>query len=174
MKLNRSAYRGAIIVHVASSLAWLGLALCLLALGITTLTTTDPGMQYAAGRAAAMLATTIAVPIGALALASGVLLMLGTRWTVRYRWVLVKLLATAVIYTLTVFLLGPGLAETAEGLDPGRLALLDQGVVMGPIVSSSTFIALTAISYIKPWGRIGAATPKPAPRRRRALADSAR
>jgi uncharacterized membrane protein len=160
-KLRRPAYRALVITHVAVSVSWLGLSLGLLALGVWATTTTDPASRYAAVAAAARLAGTIAVPIGATALVTGVWLMLGTRWSIAYTWVLVKLVATAVTFALTVFLLRPGLAETAAGLDPQQLQALDGQILAGPVVSSSVYLGATILSYVKPWGRRGARVPAP-------------
>ena len=162
-KLRRPAYRALVITHVAVSVSWLGLSLGLLVLGLWATTTADPASRYAAVAAAATLAGTIAVPIGATALATGVWLMLGTRWSIAYTWVLVKLVATAVTFALTVFLLRPGLAEAAAGLDPRHLQALDGQILAGPIVSSSVYLGATILSYVKPWGRRGARVPAPAP-----------
>lgn len=169
-KLRRPAYRVFVIAHVASSVAWLGLSLSLLVLGLWATTTTDPASQFAAGTAAARLAGTIAVPIGATALATGLVLMFGTRWGPSYKWVLVKLVATAITFALTVFALRPGLAATAAALDPTRLQVLDDQIVAAPIVSSAIYLGATILSYVKPWGRLGAA----APARARVPARSAR
>jgi len=169
-KLRRPAYRALIITHVAASVAWLGLSLCLLVLGVWATTTADPAAQFAAGTAAAKLAGVLAIPIGATALASGVWLMLGTRWSIAYTWVLVKLVATAIAFALTVFALTPGLAATAASLDPQHLQVLDNQVVAAPIVSSMIYLGATIISYVKPWGRRTA----PAPARARVPARSAR
>lgn len=157
MKLSRRSYRFVIIVHVAASVAWLGLSLALLVLTSTVLTTTEATVQFAAGTAASMLASTIAVPIGATALVTGTVLMLGTRWSVRYRWVLVKLVATCATFTLTLVLLRPGLAQLAADVDPAHLLAVDSDVIAGPIVSSAIYIGAIALSYVKPWGAAGKA-----------------
>jgi hypothetical protein len=164
MKLSRRMYRFVIIVHVAASVAWLGLSLALLVLGVTVLTTGEADVQFASGTAASILASTVAVPIGATALASGLALAVGTRWTLRYRWVLVKLIATCVTFTLTLVLLRPGLATLAERLDPARLVEVDGDVIAGPIVSSAVYLGAIALSYVKPWGAAGRPRRRPAER----------
>lgn len=152
-KLRRPAYRVFIIAHVVSSVAWLGLSLCLLVLGVWATGTSDPAEQYAAGTAMSTLAGTLAVPFGATALVTGIVLMLGTRWSLAYTWVLVKFVATAITFALTVFALCPGLAATAAALDPAHLQVLDDQILAAPIVSSSVYLGATVLSYVKPWGR---------------------
>ena len=162
MRFTRPVYRFCIIVHVAASVAWLGLSLALLVLAVTVLTTGQAGVQFAAATSMSILASTIALPVGAVALVSGVVLMLGTRWSIRYRWVLVKLIATCVTFTLTVVALRPGLAAFAAEVDPGRLTPASEDIIMGPIVSSVIYIGAIVLSYVKPWGAAG--KPKPRPR----------
>ncbi|WP_157930438.1 DUF2269 domain-containing protein [Glycomyces xiaoerkulensis] len=164
MRLPRPAYRLLIIVHVAASVAWLGLSLSLLVLTATVLAADRAPTQFAAGQAAAMLAGTLAVPLGATALASGLALSLGTRWSLRYRWVLVKFVATAAAFALTLVLLRPGLAALAADLSPDRLVAVDGDAVAGPIVSSAIFIGAIALSYLKPWGALGRPRPTARPR----------
>lgn len=154
-KLRRPVYRAFIIVHVASSVAWLGLSVCLLVLGLWAAGTGAAAEQYAAGTAMAVLAGALAVPLGAAALVSGVVLMLGTKWSLAYTWVLVKLIATAVTFALTVFALRPGLAAMSAALDPVRLQVLDDQIVAAPVVSSSVYLGAVVLSYVKPWGRRG-------------------
>lgn len=161
-KLRRPAYKALVIAHVAASVAWLGLSLSLLVLGSWALATTDPASRYAAVAAAATLAGTIAVPVGAVALGTGVWLMLGTRWSIAYTWVTVKLVATAITFALTLFLLRPGLAATAAGLDPRHLGAIEADIIAGPVVSSTVYLGATILSYVKPWGRRGARVPAPA------------
>lgn len=152
-KLRRPAYRAVVIVHVAASVAWLGLSLCLLVLGVWATSTQDPAEQYAAGTSMATLAGVLAIPFGATALVSGIVLMLGTRWSIAYTWVTVKLVATAIAFALTVFSLRPGLAATAASLDPASLQVLDSQILAAPIVSSAIYLGATVLSYVKPWGR---------------------
>ncbi|GAB3658790.1 DUF2269 domain-containing protein [Glycomyces tarimensis] len=164
MKFSPRLYRPVIIVHVAASVAWLGLSLALLVLGVAVMTTGSAPLQFAAGTAMSLLASTIAVPVGALALASGLALAAGTRWTLRYRWVLAKLVATCVTFALTIVLLRPGLAALAAELDPGRVLAVDADVIAGPAVSSAIYVGAIALSYVKPWGAAG--RPSRRPRRR--------
>ncbi|WP_155830314.1 DUF2269 domain-containing protein [Glycomyces tenuis] len=172
MNLSRRMYRFVIIVHVAASVAWLGLSLALLVLGLTVMSAGEAGVQFASATAMSILASTIAVPIGATALVSGLVLALGTRWSLRYRWVLVKLIATCATFTLTLVLLRPSLAALAAEVDPARLIAVDQGVIMGPIVSSTVYITAIALSYVKPWGAAG--KPRRRPVERRAARPEAR
>lgn len=171
-KLTRPWYRAVIIVHVASSVAWLGLSLCLLVLGVTALGAAEAAVQFASVTAMSRLAGVVAIPIGSVALASGVLLTLGTRWSLAYKWTLVKLAGTAIAFVLTIVALRPGLAAAAAEADPGVLQPMTADLIAGPIVSSGIYLTAIVLSYVKPWGRVGGR--RPAPARVRAPAGSAR
>ncbi|GAB4003376.1 membrane protein [Glycomyces albus] len=165
MRLSRRPYRAAVIVHVLSSVAWLGVSLSLLVLTFTVWSATEPADQYAAASAANAVVRTLPVPLGAIAIASGLVLAFGTRWSLRYRWVTVKLVATCVAYALTVLVLRPGTAALAAEVDPASLVAVEADVMAGPIVSSGIYIGATVLSYVKPWGAPGrraAARPVPA------------
>lgn len=170
-KLRRPVYRFFVVVHVASSVAWLGLSLSLLVLAVRALTTSEARVQFAAGTAMEALASALALPFGAVAIVSGVVLMFGTRWGPSHKWVLTKLVATVAAYAATVFALLPGLGVLAATVDPGVLRVVDEGVVAGPIVSSGVYLGATVLSYVKPWGRVGG---RRAPVRARVPAGSAR
>ncbi|SDK85011.1 hypothetical protein SAMN05216298_1655 [Glycomyces sambucus] len=163
-KLRRPAYRFFIVAHVASSVAWLGLSLSLLVLAVRAVTASDAGDQFAAGTAMDALASTLSLPIGAVAIATGLVLMFGTRWGPSHKWVLTKLVLTCAAYAATVFALLPGLDELAALVDPDRVRTVDAGVLYGPVVSSLIYLGSTVLSYVKPWGRLGARR-APAPAR---------
>ncbi|WP_205327421.1 hypothetical protein [Glycomyces sp. YM15] len=105
----------------------------------------------------------LAVPLGAAALVSGVVLMFGAKWTIAYTWVLVKLVATAITFALRVFVLRPGLAAMAVSLDPDRLRVLGDQILAGPIVSSSVYLGAVVLSSVKAWGRRGGRVPARVP-----------
>ncbi|WP_199036695.1 hypothetical protein [Glycomyces salinus] len=157
MRLNRRAYRATVIVHVLASVAWLGVSLSLLVLTALVWSATDAPTQFAAAAAAAAIVGTLPVPVGAVAIGTGLVLALGTRWSLRHRWVLIKLVATCIAFVLTVLLLRPGAAELAGRVEPGSLIAVAPDVMAGPIVSSGIFIGATVLSYVKPRGLLGRA-----------------
>ncbi len=127
--LPRSARRVALIVHIAASGAWLGLELALGALVITALATGDTATEAACLQAIEVVAVGPMIVAGALSLASGIVLGLGTKWgLLRYRWVAVKLVLNVVLLVLVLVALRPGAAEVAEA---GR-ALAAGGEADGP------------------------------------------
>lgn len=155
MRLNRRAYRATVIVHVLSSVAWLGVSLSLLVLTALVWSASEARAQYAAATAADAIVGALPIPVGAVAIGTGLILAFGTRWSLRHRWVLIKLVATCIAFVLTVLLLRPGTAELADRVAAGALIAVDADVMAGPIVSSGIFVTATVLSYVKPRGVLG-------------------
>ena len=95
---------------------------------------------------------------------------LGTPWgLLRYRWVLVKLVATTVMTGLILFRLLPNL-RTAADLGPA-LPLVDRvGLLVADVRRDNPAGGVTAVSVYKPWGRLrraraGAAASGPSARK---------
>jgi uncharacterized membrane protein len=159
-RLTPTTHKLLLLLHIVVSVGWLGLNVGNLTLAITGLTTDDPGTQHAAFGAMYLIGGPLLVPVSLLALVSGVLLGLYTRWgLVRYRWVLVKLTLTVVAVLLIPLSLLPGLrdlsalmASTPAGelADTGALAL---DMLAAGIVSTSMYVTNAVLSVLKPWGR---------------------
>lgn len=163
MPLSRPVRRWTLVLHVVVSVGWLGVDLTVLTLGATALVTGDDAMRHAAYVAMDLVGGTLLVPIALLALTTGLLLSLGTRWgLVRHWWVLVKFGITTVAATLTIFLLRPGLDEAARtGLD--ELVQERVNLVIAPTVALTLYTTATVLSVLKPWGRTRWAPSGPAP-----------
>jgi uncharacterized membrane protein len=148
--------KAVLLLHILSSLTWLGLDVGLLALSLTGYTADDPATVRAVYLAMNVLGNTVLVPAALLALVTGVVLGLGTRWgLVRYHWVLVKLVITLITATLTIFLLRAGLQQAAAEVRtiPGLPGEAGGGLLFAPIVSLTCYVFMTVISIFKPWGR---------------------
>ncbi|CAL9470760.1 hypothetical protein SUDANB38_02849 [Streptomyces sp. enrichment culture] len=145
--LKRPVRRTLLVVHVAVSVSWLGLSLGLLALGLTAYTTADPSLTSAAYRAMGVFADWLLLPVAAITLVSGLVLSLGTSWGLaRHYWVWTKFWLTLVTAAATVFALRPEIANAAAAGVP------DSSLVAAPLVSTSAYLFMTAISVLKPWG----------------------
>ena len=145
--LKRPVRRGLLVAHVAVSVSWLGLTVGLLALGITAFTTGDPATVGAATRAMKIFGDWLVVPVALLALVTGLVLALGTPWGLaRHRWVWTKFWLTLITTGLSIFSLRPGIdAAAADGA-------VDINLVVAPSVATGTYLFITAISILKPWG----------------------
>ena len=160
--LPRRLRKLVLVVHVAVSVAWLGLSLGLLTLGATALLTSDATLRRSAYLAMNVFGEVLVLPVSLTAFASGLVLALGTKWGLtRHWWVLVKFVLTAVPVVLTIFSLRPGLAAVAEAaVTMSDAELIAEGVgpdginmVVAPSVASTMYLTSTALSILKPWGR---------------------
>ncbi|WP_103508839.1 DUF2269 domain-containing protein [Streptomyces sp. SM13] len=145
--LKRPVRRGVLVAHVAVSVSWLGLTVGLLTLGLTAFLTGDPATASAATRAMKVFGDWLVVPVALLSLVSGLVLALGTPWGLaRHRWVWIKFWLTLITTGLSLFSLRPGIdAAVAD-------EVVDIHLVIAPSVATATYLFITAISVLKPWG----------------------
>ncbi|MFJ7064232.1 DUF2269 domain-containing protein [Streptomyces sp. NPDC101115] len=145
--LQRPVRRALLVVHVAVSVSWLGLSVGLLTLGLIAYRTQDPSLTQAAYRAMKVFADWLLGPVALVTLGSGLVLSLGTPWGLaRHRWVWIKFWITVATATATVFALRPEISHAAAAGVP------DSSLVAAPIVSTTAYLFMTAISVLKPWG----------------------
>ncbi|MFD4947541.1 DUF2269 domain-containing protein [Streptomyces sp. NPDC058239] len=145
--LKRTARRSLLVAHVAVSVSWLGLTVGLLTLGITAFLTGDPANAQAATRAMKIFGDWLVVPVALLSLLSGLVLALGTPWGLaRHRWVWTKFWLTLITAALSIFSLRPGINEAATR------GSVDIDLVIAPSVATATYLFITAVSVLKPWG----------------------
>jgi hypothetical protein len=155
MRLSRRDRRLLLVTHVVTSVGWLGVAYATLVMVIVAMTSDDAATRQ--GSYALLLAfdSAAVLPLGLLALLTGLLLGWGTHWGVlRHWWVALKLVGNLVV------LVAPLLARR-----PNVQAALDavrSGAPDGPIVvhilppSIATVLVLTlatVLSVYRPWGR---------------------
>ncbi|MGA5560085.1 DUF2269 domain-containing protein [Streptomyces platensis] len=151
-QLNRPARRAVLVLHLAVSVSWLGLTLGLLTLGVTGYTTGSPEMATVAYRAMKIFGDWLVLPLAFASLVSGLVLSLGTAWGLaRHRWVVVKFWLTLITVLLSVFSLRPGINHLAAEAAAGT-PVADISLVIAPSVATATYLFITAISVLKPWG----------------------
>lgn len=145
--LKRRPRRSLLVAHVAVSVSWLGLTVGLLTLAIAAFSTEDPATAQAATRAMKIFSDWLVVPVALLSLISGLVLSLGTPWGLaRLRWVWTKFWLTLITTALSVLSLRPGINEAAE------MSRADIDLVVAPSVATATYLFITAVSVLKPWG----------------------
>lgn len=151
-QLSRPARRALLVVHVAFSVSWLGLTVGLLALGFTGYTTGSPDMAGVAYRAMKVFGDWLVLPVALTSLVSGLVLSLRTTWGLaRHRWIYLKFWLTLITVLLSVFSLRPGINRLAAEAAAGALHP-DVSLLIAPTVATATYLFLTAISVLKPWG----------------------
>ncbi len=165
VRIPRRVRRTLLIAHIAVSVAWLGISLCLLVLGVAARTATDPAAAAGGYRAMGAIAGTVLAPTSLLALLTGLALALGRPWglTVHY-WILVKLLLTLAAAAASIFAL-PALVAQAVHATAAGTGRVDgptaDNLIIAPAVAVATYSAIVAISVLKPWGRTGWARTRP-------------
>lgn len=152
MQLSRNTRRLVVVVHSVASSVWLGLTVGLLALGIRAYTSGAPDIVNFAYRAMGVFGEYLLIPVALLTLVSGVVLSLGTPWgLVRYKWVAWKFVLTLITVGLVTFSLTPGLSDAADMAVAGT-AVPNSDLIIAPIVASTTYTFMLALSLLKPWG----------------------
>lgn len=149
-----------LLLHVISSVGWLGIHLGNIVMVLTGLLTSDPLTQQTAFRAVDLLGGMVLIPISLLSFTTGVILGLGTKWgLVRNRWVLTKFVLTLVPVILIPLSLLPGYAELVDVVNAapsGQLADVGASgtsMVGAAVVSTTMYLTSTVLSIVKPWGR---------------------
>lgn len=162
-RLSPSLYRLMLMVHVIASVAWMGAEAVLLVLAIVGINTGNPETLHAVYVTMGLFGPPFYIPMAFVALVSGVVLSLGTRWgLVTYWWVAIKLVfnvALAVGGTFFVMAMVGDAADHASNATGGTLTAESIGSQRFSLVGAfSIGMALltvaTVLSYYKPWGRL--------------------
>ncbi|HEX4221008.1 MAG TPA: hypothetical protein VHZ97_01460 [Pseudonocardiaceae bacterium] len=146
--------------HVIASVAWIGVDLCVLVLGLLGSTSTDPTTQRAAYVVLGPIANLLLIPLPLLALITGIVISVGTPWKLfRHAWVAVSLVATAVAAAAVLFALRPRLSSAADlartASDPAAaVGMLREQIITASSVALFVLCAVTVINVYKPWGRL--------------------
>jgi Predicted integral membrane protein (DUF2269) len=151
--------RGVLTVHIAASVGWIGVDLCVLVLAILATTSHDPTTQRSAFVVLGPIANALLIPLPLLALISGIAIALGTHWKLlRYSWVALSLLLTAAAATAVLFALRPRLVRASDlarnAADPGSaVGVLGRQIITASAIALLVLCTVTAINVYKPWGR---------------------
>jgi hypothetical protein len=165
MNLQPRTRKVAVVAHVVSIAAWIGLDAAKTILVFTGILAGDRDTIALAYRA---LGTFLGWPLviaSLAALVTGAVLGLGTKWgVVTYWWVATKLAITVVLVALVCFVLAPMLPEAAAygtalaaGTEPAPTAVAD--LVYPGVVAPASLLIATILSVAKPWGRIRRTAP---------------
>lgn len=158
------------VLHIISSIGWLGIILAAIALSVAGMTTDD--LQQANSLYAAMevLASTFFLPGTLLLVVTGVVLGLGTKWgLVKWWWVAVKLFIGLALFAAGAFNLRFAVYNAADKAAEFRplASSVDVSLFGMLCVMAALGVFAALLSVLKPWGRINrrrAETVKPAPR----------
>ena len=146
--------RAALAVHVIGSVGWVGAAAAYLVLGIAAASSDRPSTVRAAWIGMELLGWQVVVPLGCLALLTGLIMSVGTPWgLVRHYWVLIALVLT----TLALAVLIMHMPAVTAGADLART--LDDRAVIGlggdvvhPASGLVVLIVVAVLNIVKPRG----------------------
>ncbi|MFE3460265.1 hypothetical protein ACFXKD_22185 [Nocardiopsis aegyptia] len=144
--------RAVLTVHVISSVGLLGEVWVLVVL--TTVAARDGDTEFArtAYRLLSVLVFAGGIPLSLTALATGLVLALGTRWGLfRYVWVFAKLVALVGVIAIGAALFAPEELAVADGLTASR----QWGQTAAVTAQAVLLVTATVLSVHKPRWRIG-------------------
>jgi hypothetical protein len=159
LRVSPPVYRLLLATHIIVSVGWLGIVVAKLVLGLRAVTLDAPEVSDALY--ASMEVVDAAFPPAAVAtLVTGVLLSLGTKWSLlRHYWIVTKLgLTVGVIVTgiaLMDRLVRGSISGQAVG-DPAILSLISAPTTFLISLSVAHVLMLgvaTVVSVYKPWGK---------------------
>lgn len=156
LRLRPKPRKWVLVLHLISSVGWIGVELALLSLSITAAVTDDPATANASRMVAGMLGGTYYLPLSLLALLSGLWLSLGTRWgLLRHWWVATKLVLTLALFGGGNLAVIPAFTAVAAAATRG---IPDDGAIfVGAMAAGMTLLLVqTMLSVFKPGGRIRA------------------
>jgi hypothetical protein len=147
-------------LHIISTVSVLGTEFVLLTLGIASLSGADPRTIYPAAH---LVSLWLAVPLALLSLGSGVLLGLLTQWGLfRFWWVTIKLVITAGLTLVVLFVIVPRLSIVAASVSAsGTLPIGERlPLVIAPLLASVLLVLNVFLAIFKPGGRLRAHAPQ--------------
>ncbi|MGI5130419.1 hypothetical protein ACQEVB_26695 [Pseudonocardia sp. CA-107938] len=165
MKLQPRARKAAVVAHVVSSAAWIGLDAAKTILVFTGIYAGDRGTVALAYQALGTFLGWPLVVASLAALVTGLVLGVGTRWgLVTHWWVAAKLGITLVLVLMVCFVLAPMLPDVAAygtALAAGTVPVPETvaDLVYPAVVAPTALLAATILSVVKPWGRIRRSAP---------------
>ncbi|RZQ65760.1 hypothetical protein [Amycolatopsis suaedae] len=152
--------KAVLLVHIVSSVSWLGINVGNLALALTGLLADTADVQRSAFVAMGIVGDTLLIPASLLSFVSGLWLGLGTQWgLLKYRWVIAKFVLTVIPVILIPLSLLPGIHEmvaVVTAVPAGTLADIGPyapNLIVAGCVSTTMYLTSVVLSVYKPWGR---------------------
>jgi hypothetical protein len=162
MTMTPGLRKFALIVHLTSSIGWIGAVVAYLALGVSAVTSQDAQMVRAAWIAMDLTGWFVIVPLALGALLTGLVISLGTPWGLfRHYWVVISLVLT-VFSTVVLLLHMPtvsalaDVARAADGADPSAGSGRALGGLGGDLFHAGggllVLLVVTVLNVYKPRG----------------------
>ncbi len=152
--MNPTPRRTLLVVHIVTSLGWIGAVGAFLALNIVGLTSEDTALARSMFVAMDVVGLYAIVPLSLGSLLTGVLQGLWTPWgLIRYRWVLTKLvlgtLATMALLLHQFTAVREAARRASMGIEVGQVGTQ---LVIDASVAIVVLLFATILSVFKPWG----------------------
>jgi hypothetical protein len=154
-RMRPGTRRLVLLLHVITSVGWIGVEVSILACGVVGLLDPDPIVMRSTRVVAGVLGGIFYFPASLVTLVTGLLLSWGTRWGVlRYRWVVLKLVLNLVLFAGGNLAVIPSFESASRAAAQG-LAIGTVGVRMVTAMAAGLILLLVAthLSVYKPWGR---------------------
>ena len=158
MKLMPPALRrAALLVHIVSSVGWLGSVAAFLVLAVAGLTSSNPELVRAAYVGMDLIGWMMIFPLSLASLLSGIIQGLGTVWGLfRHYWVFIKLVITAGATLLLFVHLRPVTAMSAmalaSDLGPSDMNGMRVQLVFDAAAAVLALLVTSVLSVYKPRG----------------------
>ena len=142
-------------MHILVSVAWIGVDACVLLLAALGSAAGNAVLARSAFVVLGPIAVDLLLPLPLLALFTGIVLSLGTRWgLLRYYWVLVSLVLTTAAAAAVLFELRPRLITASARAQAGlAVGAVGHQIMVAAAVALVVLCVITAINVVKPWGR---------------------
>ncbi|WP_163508577.1 DUF2269 family protein [Fodinicola acaciae] len=185
-KATRKTKQTLDILHIGGSIGWLGCGFAQLTINFVALWAEDNGLRHAAHEIAHVLDRWPLTAMSVLALVTGVLLGLKTKWgLVQYWWVAVKLALTVLLFVGVPVVVGGWILDAVDRTRLGdpladpvyltdRAALMASSVTIVAALSVMLFLSVVKPWKRTPWSRRPARVADTAPRHRVTYADDYR
>ncbi|MFE9031066.1 hypothetical protein ACFYOA_33210 [Streptomyces iakyrus] len=145
----------ALIVHVTSSVGWLGAVVAFLVLAVIGMTSRDPGTVRGVYLVMEPAAWYTLVPFALAALLTGIVQSLGTPWGLfRHYWILFKLLINVVATVVLLIYTGTFTAMADRAADPGAelSSVRDFSPVLHSVLALAVLLLAMVLAVYKPRG----------------------
>ncbi|WP_205669277.1 hypothetical protein [Amycolatopsis suaedae] len=155
-RLSPPARKWVLLLHVVTSVGWIGVEACLLTLGVLGQTGADPELVRSAYVTAGLLGSVFYLPLSLLAVVSGLALSLGTKWgLLRYPWIVVKLVISLALLIGGNLSVVPKFAAIGEAAARGQLPGTEALIFVNAMAAGITLLLVaTVLSVFKPGRRL--------------------
>ncbi|GIP40677.1 hypothetical protein J31TS4_39570 [Paenibacillus sp. J31TS4] len=171
-KLSIKKKQWIVVIHVLSVVCWLGGAMVMLLLGLYMQKAENGEQLYYTLENMHLIDVVFVRYTALLALFTGIVLSVWTNWGLfKHYWILIKLILTVALIAFGIKYMGAWLSQIVRIAQQERsLALSDTAflnasysLIGGAAANIVSLIFMTAISYIKPFGKINKRASKSKP-----------